>query len=214
MTPIDLTHPISNDMPVYPGTEPPVIVTGCTVAEDGFFEKKITMYSHTGTHIDAPAHLLEDGKTLDAFPVDQYFGPALVLDVSEDDSGIIGLDKLEPHLHDIAGVDFLLIRTGWDRYWGTERYFASYPVLSIEAAETLTGLGLKGIGFDAISPDPTDSTELPVHRVLMNAELIIIENLTGLERLPADPFLFSCLPLAFEDADGSPVRAVAYLDQR
>jgi kynurenine formamidase len=214
MTLMDLTHPISEDMPVYPGTEPPVIVTGCTVAEDGFFEKKITMYSHTGTHVDAPAHLIKDGKTLDAFPVDQYVGSALVLDASEADSGIIGLDIIEPRLKDIERVDFLLIRTGWSRYWGTDRYFVDYPVLSIEAAEGLCGLGLKGIGFDAISPDPVYTTELPVHHVLMQAEMIIIENLTGLEHLPKDRFLFSCLPLAFTDADGSPVRAVAYVDQR
>ena len=89
---IDLTHPISEDMPVYPGTEPPVIVTGCTVAEDGFFEKKITLFSHTGTHIDAPAHLLEDGRTLDYFPVDRYVGPAIVLDCSETGRGVIGVE--------------------------------------------------------------------------------------------------------------------------
>jgi kynurenine formamidase len=210
---IDLSHPITQDMPVYPGTEPPVIVTGCTVAENGFFEKKITLYSHTGTHIDAPAHLIKAGKTLDAFPVERFFGPALVLDGSGAEGGIIAPENLEPHLEDFERVDFLLIRTGWSRYWGAEQYFSAFPVLSIEAAESLTCLGLKGIGFDTVSPDPIDSTDLPVHRVLMAAEMLIIENLTGLERLPGSPFAFSCLPLPFEDADGSPVRAVAYLHE-
>jgi arylformamidase len=209
MIPIDLTHAISEDMPVYPGTEPPVIVAGTTVAEDGFFEKKITLYSHTGTHVDAPAHMLEDGKTLDAFPVDQFFGSAIVLNATESANGIIGLDSIEPRLQDIEAVDFLLIRTGWDRHWGTEQYFADYPVLSIPAAEALAGSGLKGIGFDAISPDPVGSPDLPVHKVLMAAEMVIIENLTGLGQLPPGQFVFSCFPLAFEDADGSPVRAVA-----
>jgi kynurenine formamidase len=77
----------------------------------------------------------------------------------------------------------------------------------------VAGLGLKGVGFDAISPDPVDSTDLPVHRVLMNAEMVLIENLNGLERLPSSRFMFSCFPLAFTDADGSPVRAVAHLLQ-
>jgi kynurenine formamidase len=118
---------------------------------------------------------------------------------------------LQPRLEDIEQVDFLLIRTGWSRFWGTDRYFTDYPILTIEAAETLAGLGLKGVGFDAISADPIDSRDLPVHRVLMRAELLIIENLAGLERLPEGRFMFSCFPLAFQDADGSPVRAVVYL---
>jgi len=212
MIPVDLTHPISENMPVYPGTEPPVIVSACTVAVDGFFEKKITLYSHTGTHIDAPAHLLEHGKTLDAFPVEKFFGPAMVLDGTGAENGTIGLDGIEARRQHIEQVDFLLIRTGWSRHWGTEQYFADYPVLSIEAAEALAGSELKGVGFDAISPDPVASTDLPVHRVLMAADMVIIENLTGLEHLPSDPFVFSCFPLAFANADGSPVRAVAYVD--
>jgi kynurenine formamidase len=208
---IDLSHPISEDMPVYPGTEPPVFVTGTTVAEDGFYERKITIYTHTGTHIDAPAHLLGGGRTLDAFPVDHYHGRAVVVDATGGHRGVIGIGDLEPRLGDLERVDFLLLRTGWSRFWGTDRYFADYPVLSTEAAETLAGLGLKGVGFDAISPDPIDSTDLPVHRRLMTAEMIIIENLNRLERLPNRPFMLSCFPLSFTDADGSPVRAVAFL---
>ena len=211
MTVVDLTHPISQDMPVYPGTEPPVIVTACTVAEDGFLERKIALFSHTGTHVDAPAHLIEGGRSLDAFPVDRYHGPAVVVDAAGAGGTTIAMRDLRPRLADIEQADFLLIRTGWSRFWGTDRYFADYPVLSIEAAEALAGLGLKGVGFDAISADPIESTDLPVHRVLMQAEMLIIENLTGLEQLPEGPFLFSCFPLALEDADGSPVRAVAYL---
>ena len=211
MTVIDLTHPISQDMPVYPGTDPPVIVTGCTVAEDGFLERKITLFSHTGTHIDAPAHLIEGGRSLDAFPVDHYYGPAVVVEATGEGSGTIGMSCLQPRLEDIARADFLLIRTAWSRFWGTDRYLSGYPVLSLDAAETLAGLGLKGVGLDAISADPIDSRGLPVHLALLRAEILIIENLTGLELLPESPFMFSCLPLAFQDADGSPVRAVAYL---
>ena len=68
----DLTYPITQDMPVYPGTEQPLIVTGCSIEETGFLEKKITMYSHTGTHVDAPAHLLKEGKTLDMLPLNHF----------------------------------------------------------------------------------------------------------------------------------------------
>ena len=63
--PIDLTHSIHEHMPVYPGTEQPRIITGCSIEKDGFLEKKLTFYSHTGTHMDAPAHMLKDGKCLE-----------------------------------------------------------------------------------------------------------------------------------------------------
>lgn len=211
MAVIDLSHPISQDMPVFPGTESPAIVTGCTVADDGFLERKITLFSHTGTHVDAPAHLIEGGRSLDGFPVGRYCGRGVVVDATREGTGTIGMSCLQPRLEEIARADFLLIRTGWSRFWGTDRYFAGYPVLSLEAAETLAGLGLKGVGLDAISADPIDSRDLPVHLALLRAEILIVENLTGLELLPEGPFMFSCFPLAFQDADGSPVRAVAYL---
>ena len=73
---IDLTHSISPRMPVYPGTEPPIFIQGCSIDEIGFLEKKITLYSHTGTHIDAPAHLIKGSKTLDQLPVEHFQGRA------------------------------------------------------------------------------------------------------------------------------------------
>jgi kynurenine formamidase len=77
---VDLTHPITPNMPVYPGTQPPVFITGCSIDETGFLEKQITLYSHTGTHIDAPAHLIKDHNTLDMLEIEHFYGPALMLD--------------------------------------------------------------------------------------------------------------------------------------
>jgi len=74
---IDLTHSISPNMPVYPGTEPPVFITGCSIDDISFLEKKITLYSHTGTHMDAPAHLIKGSKTLDLLPIEHFYGKAI-----------------------------------------------------------------------------------------------------------------------------------------
>lgn len=211
-TVVDLSHPIFEDMPVYPGTAAPEIVTECTVADDGFVERKITFFSHTGTHVDAPAHLIENGRTLDGYPVGRFCGSAVVVDVAGAVGRTIEAADLDVRLKGIEGIDFVLLRTGWSRYWRSDRYFSGYPVLGIDAATRLAGLGLKGVGFDTISPDAIESTDLPVHRALLGADLIIIENLTGLELLPAGEFHFSCLPLAIVDADGSPVRAIALID--
>ena len=76
----DLTHTISPDMPVYPGTEPPTLTVANTIECDQFKETLLSMYSHTGTHIDPPAHIVPDGKTLDAFPPEQFIGTTLVID--------------------------------------------------------------------------------------------------------------------------------------
>lgn len=200
---IDLTQMLEDGMPVYPGTEPPIMAEANTIERDGFREKLITMYSHTGTHMDAPAHIFPEGATLDNLPLETYYGSACVLDLPV--ANPQALEKL------IAASDFLLLRTLWSRHWGSENYFGRFPALNTETAEWLTGFGLKGIGVDAISVDPIDSADLPVHRILLGAGLVIVENLTNLDLLPADNFMFSCFPLKIQKADGSPIRAVAHL---
>lgn len=205
---LDLSHPVFPGMPVYPGTEPPVFVTGASISAEGFVEKKITLFSHTGTHVDAPAHLIEGARTLDQLPVEQFMGKAVVLGVEGQAGQVIELRDIEKCGSAIEGAEFVLIRTGWSQYWGTERYFSRFPVLSLEAAEWLASHDLKGIGFDTISADPMDTRDYPVHKAFMKRDTIIIENLAHLDLLPETPFLFSCLPISFEDADGSPVRAV------
>lgn len=211
-TVVDLTQPITPGMPVYPGTEPPVLQQANTVERNGFAETLIRMYSHTGTHIDAPAHMVANAPTLDRLAVDRFVGMACVIDVSATGQAEIGPAVLEAHAALVAGCDFVLFHTGWSRHWGDQRYFAGFPVLSLDAARWLAARGLKGVGFDAISVDPVGASEFSNHLVLLRAGLILIENLDGLEPLIGKSFLFSCLPLKFERADGSPVRAVAMLD--
>ena len=209
---IDLTHTITPSMPVYPGTEPPAIRQATTVARDGFAEKWIGLYSHTGTHIDAPAHMLAHAATLDRLPVDQFVGRARVLDVSALGGREIGAAFLEARAAELEGVAFVLFHTGWQALWGQEAYFSGFPVLAPDAARWLCRRGLKGIGFDAMSADPVGAPVFVNHLACFEAGLILIENLTGLDQLAGKTFLFSCLPLKLDQADGSPVRAVAMLD--
>ena len=211
MKTVDLTHVITPGMPVYPGTEPPSFETGCTLEKDGFVEKKITMFSHTGTHMDAPAHLIADGKTLDEYPAEDLMGKAVVLDVSAGRGGEIEDSWLEPIKAFPGETRFVLLRTGWSRYWGTRDYFEGYPTLSMKAARRLAESDIRGVGVDAISFDPEGSRDLPVHRVFLSRGKILIENLTQLEKLPKGIFFLTCLPLKFKGADGAPVRAVATL---
>lgn len=207
---IDLTHTLREDMPVFPGTEPPKILDGNTIEKDGFAEKILTFYTHTGTHIDAPCHIHPHKRSLDEFPVDKFMGRGIVIDVKERDSidiaTLIGYEKA------IDESDFVLFSCGWEEYWGKKEYYSNFPALTEEAARWLSSKKLKGIGIDAISLDKMEDEYLPVHRILLEKEFIFIENLKNLEKLVGRSFILSCLPLRFEGADGAPVRAVALLD--
>jgi kynurenine formamidase len=211
---VDLTHPIHCSMPVYPGSEPPSVEIACSIERDGFAEHRIRLFSHTGTHVDAPAHLNAGGKTLDRYPADHFVGNALIVDVSARSSGReIDLSVLEPFAGMVENVEFVLLRSGWSRYWGSPEYFSGYPVLNREAALRLSRFRLKGIGIDAVSFDRENDKDYPNHRTLLGRDILLVENLTDLGKLPDEPFLFSCLPMKIENAEGAPVRAVALLDR-
>lgn len=205
----DLSHEICADMPVYPGTEGPRLEVATTIAKDGFAEKLLRMYSHTGTHMDAPGHILPGARTLDAFEAGHFVGPARVLDVSGLGAGLIDLGFIQARAGLLAGMAFVLLRSGWSGLWGKDAYYEGFPVLSPEAATALADLGIRGVGIDMISVDPVGSVDFPVHKALFARGLVIIENLRGLEALGDPSFTFCALPLKIADCDGSPVRAIA-----
>jgi len=210
---IDLTHSIGAEMPVYPGTEPPQLLEGARYDRDGFRETLLRMYSHTGTHMDAPNHLFPSGTTLDAFPVSQFVGTAVVIDCSAKQAGeAITMQDLVAQWEAVTMADFLLIHTGWSRFWGQPAYFENYPCLAFDLLDYLIRAQKKGVGLDVIGLDPVSDTSLTRHkRLFERGELVVIENLTNLEQIGRGLFTFVALPLKFEQADGAPVRAIACL---
>ncbi|MBQ3567405.1 MAG: cyclase family protein [Anaerotignum sp.] len=210
---IDLTQTISEGMPVYPGTEPPKLTIANTHEKDGFRETLISFYSHTGTHMDAPFHIFADRTRLDELPVEQFVGKALVIDCRDaGEGGTIGMEYIDKALADEA--EFLLFHTGWDENWGTEKYFGEYPVLSMEVCRYLLDSKKKGVGFDVIGIDPVSDGNLTRHKMLFSQrDMVIIENLTNLEKAGGSLFTLAVLPLKYENADGAPVRAVAIIEE-
>lgn len=201
----DLTHTIKNDMPVYPGTEQPQLTTACTIEEAGYRETLLHMFSHTGTHMDAPAHMLLDGAPLDSYGTDKFTGIAVVVDCRGETD--ISLPLLQRY--DLDGVDFVLFCTGWDKKWGSPEYYEGFPCLTADAAAYLATLPLKGVGEDTISLDPCDSVDFPNHITLLRADFVNTENLAGLDALIGRRFTFVTLPLKFENSDGCSCRAIA-----
>lgn len=212
MTVIDLTHTIKEDMPVYPGTETPQLEIVSTYEKDFFRESKMTMYTHTGTHMDPPAHVFPGRTTLDRFPPEQFIGKALVIDCRDlKDGDPITMEHIRKYGEKAVQADFLLFNLGWDRYWGTNTYFGNFPCMNDEVLDYILAGNYKGIGVDTISIDPMNS--LTRHRRLFqDTDIVIVENLTNLQLCGHDLFSFSCFPLKLHACDGSPVRAVAWVE--
>ena len=211
---IDLSQTIAPGMPYFPGTEPPFFSRPFTVASNGFTEQKITLLTHSGTHMDAPAHIFEIGATLEQLGLPHFVGMAVTLDLSRLPAKVITVDDLQPFRQLLTGLDFVLLRTGWSEYWGNTAYFCGYPVLSEGAAQWLAGFNFKGIGMDTISFDAHDSTALPIHRIFLSRNIVLIENLVNLEKIITNEFIFCCLPLKIAETDGAPVRAIALCNGR
>lgn len=211
---IDLTHTIKENMPVYPGTDKPKFIPANSYEKDGFKETLLQMYTHTGTHMDPPAHLFAGKTTLDQFPVDQFIGKALAIDCRDLQEGqAISMDRIRKIGDKIRDADFLLFNLGWDKRWGTEAYLGDYPCIDEEVLNFVLSGNYKGIGFDTIGLDPISDENLTRHKKLFQkCNIVNIENLKNLELCGSDLFWFSCFPLKLDNCDGSPIRAVAWFE--
>lgn len=204
---IDLSHSINKDMTTYTQETKPCINKIATINNQGYNETKINIFSHNGTHIDAPYHMIKEGKSLDKFDIDSFLGNAIIIDVSHITKHI-EVQDLKSYEKQIAVSDFVILNTSWWKKWRRDEFFRNFPVLSEEAAKYLISFNLKGVGVDTISVDSFNSKNYEIHNILLDNEKLIIENLNNLDKLP-EKFLFIATPLKYEEADGCPVRAIA-----
>ena len=214
MKAIDLTYTIKEEMTVFPGTEMPKLINTSNYEKDGFRETSISIYSHVGTHMDPPAHIYPDRTTLDEFPASQFVGKGLVINCRDLNEGEdITLDCILKYGKKAEEVDFLLFNTGWDKYWGTDKYFGDYPCVNDNVLDYVVNGNYKGIGFDTIGIDPVLDENLSRHKKLFkDKDIVNIENLKNLELCGEEIFKFSCCPLKIENSDGAPVRAIAWFE--
>ncbi|KAH8996842.1 putative cyclase [Lactarius akahatsu] len=227
---IDLTQPVDWKVPVYPGDPPFSSQQFCSVDKDGYSVHALSCSSHVGTHIDAPSHFIADGATIDQLLPSAFILPALVLDVShKKDRECISWDSVEPVADRICPGTAVLFHTGWSRHWDDATRYFDHPWLAADVAERLVALGARLIGTDTMSPDQSPmvgpsagdgdcAPDFGVHRTILGAGGLIVENLTNLDSLlgtgPDTEVIVSVLPLRIAGCDGSPVRAVAWLQSR
>ncbi|HXW67445.1 MAG TPA: cyclase family protein [Thermoplasmata archaeon] len=181
----DLTALLQTHMPVWPSSPLPVFEPVGIVARDGYSIERVSCLTHTGTHLDAPSHFLENGATVDAIPADRLVGTAVVLDVrSEIEGSLIPAKALARHWPSAGRPDIALLRTDWSRERApTRRYLYEFPGIDPAGAEWLAGQGLRGVGTDTLGIDPYSNSKFEAHKVLLGRGIWILEALDHLAEL-------------------------------
>lgn len=208
---LDLTQHLEDDMARYPGIPQPSFRDIAQVASDGYAMSEYHLVNHIGTHVDAPAHQILDGDTLDDISLDRLVTEAVTLDFTTHAKGPLSSADVEPHLDRLSEGDFVFIATGNDGNWNGEAYWTGWCYPDAEASRAIIARGVSGIGFDGPSADPVDTTTFDLHRLWLGAGRLIVENLRHLTELPPRARVVVA-PMKVKRANGAPARVFALLD--
>lgn len=202
----DVSVPIVNSMPVWP-SDPPVNLTPQShPSKDKSHTVRITrieMGSHTGTHIDAPWHMVDGGRRLNQIPIETLIGPTTVVEIP----GRRSIARADLEKLTLTGVKRILFKTDNSQHWNDGKFYEQFVYLEPEGAEYLVERDIKLVGIDYLSIDEFKSVEHPTHFVLLRRNVVIIEGL-NLSRVAPGPYHMIALPLNLQDVDGAPTRVV------
>ena len=214
---IDLSHTIENGLITYKGLPAPVICDYLSredskkiYAEGTSFQiGKIEMVTNTGTYIDCPFHRFEHGNDLNDTPL-EHFAELQGIVVRVPFQERLSIDTDHFNNFELEGKA-VLIHTGWDMYWNSEKYYIDHPFLTEKAALYLKEKNVLLVGIDSHNIDDTRGNNRPVHTVLLGNGILIAEHLCNLSALPDEDFIFSAIPPKFKGVGTFPVRAMARL---
>jgi kynurenine formamidase len=221
---LDLTQPLGPATILWPGSRPFAADVEVDHDRHGVYARDLSLPEHSGTHLDAPAHFVRNGATVDEIALGALVRPAVCLDVRElvgDDASFALTADMIATFEDRDGVisrgTAVLVCTGWDRfhgdparYRGTEDSLA-FPGIGADAAELLVDRGVAGIGIDTLSVDAGHASTFPTHHITLPAGLWHLEGLTRLESVPARRAWLVAAALPVVDGSGAPARAFAIL---
>lgn len=203
----DISVTVTSELPTWPG-DPSVELGRVSKIEEGANANvsRIAMGVHTGTHVDAPFHFLEDGTTVDTLPLDVLIGSVQVVDVGEQ-VDVINADVLKKASL-IPGVSRILFKTRNSKIWarGEKEFQTEFVGIDADGAEFLVQQGIKLVGIDYLSIAPYKKSR-PTHEILLHAKMIIIEGV-DLSKIQAGVYQLVCLPLKLGGSDGAPARTI------
>ncbi len=211
---VDLSRRVDGDTQVYPGDPHVRLEPATTIAADGFNVLGVHIGSHSGTHVDAPYHFVEDGERIDAMDLSLFVGPAVVVDVrGKGPRERITVEDLRPYEARLSEGAVAVVRTGWEDRYGAPDYY-DHPFLDRRAARLILDAGVRTVAIDALNVDETvlegePPEGYPVHHAILGAGGVISENLMNLAAIDFPDPLISLLPIKLGGSDGAPVRAVA-----
>jgi kynurenine formamidase len=208
---VDLTHELHNRMPIYPGDPSPSFVSYATLEKDGVNLTKLTLGSHTGTHIDAPRHFIPDGIGIDQISPSKLVGEAYVCDVSDKPigSGITGSDLRKNLEGKVAEDDIVVCYTGCSEHWGEKSVSSNYTYLTGNAAEYLVSKKVRAVGIDFLSVEKFRAPDPVAHKTLLGNGIFIIESLSrATKQFVGKRILMICMPIKLQNGDGAPSRII------
>lgn len=206
---IDLTVPLED------GLRGVSVESIKTVEADGWNAATLHLYSHCGTHMDAPAHFGVSEQTIDDIPLERLMGPAWVVDLSSvAPRALIGVDAIGAAAERLRAGEGLLLRTDWSRRLRDPSYRNALPRVSRELAQWCVEKGVRLLGVEPPSVADVHNIEevTAVHSVLLGAGVVIVEGLTNLDQVRKEKVTFMAFPLKVAGGDGAPVRALAIED--
>lgn len=229
---VDLTYAFNSQTPYWPGEnyKPFELTTIATLEDNGVLSKAISLPEHLGTHLDAPNHFESGQPSAEKIPVETFFGPGVVIDLSlkaEVDPDVLlsreDIDAWEKEHGRVPDGAIVLLHTGWGRFWTNyERYknqdamgTLHFPSFSAEAARFLIEeRHCKGLGIDTLSIDPGTSKDFAVHHLVNKASRYGLENVAQLDKLPASGFDVIVAPMKIENGTGGPTRIFAVVPKK
>jgi kynurenine formamidase len=207
----DLTVTISEKIPTFPGSPRPHFISWSKLKKDKYNIEMLFLSSHTGTHVDAPYHFLNNGKKIHQIDPKRFISDAIMIKISSKPNYSItksDILKFEKKSGKIPNHSTIVFKTGWNDKPSRKNFFSQNPGLSISAAKYLAQKKTNLVGIDSPSIDVGTNSEFAAHHVLLKNNVLILENLCNLGRLKPR-FTLVALPLKLENATGSPVRAIA-----
>ena len=202
----DVSVPIANTMPVWPGDPPVHLEQKSHESRDHSHIVTVTdihMGSHTGTHFDAPFHMIHSGKKLDEFPLDVFVGKASVFEIP----GVRSIGRSDLERFKWNGVERVLFKTENSNHWQDGKFFEEFVYLEPDGAEFLVERSVRLVAIDYLSIDKFKSESHPTHMVLLSKDILVIEGL-NLKNIAPGEYMLYALPLNLRNVEGGPARVI------